>query len=140
MALTKAAPAAGKKVSKTKAADKKAPAKEKLPARVMDDEQTRRENAIADIKCAAEHAALTKTRMGLFIERLNARIQRACDRVEALVDKERTRQAAALEKYPQLKQLSNGKKDLETAAALPDLKLSEKDLPAYITNIKLETE
>ena len=77
--------------------------------------------------------------MGLFIERLTARIERTCDRVAALAERERRRQAAALEKHPQLKQLANGKKELEQAAALPTVELSEKQLPAYITNIKLET-
>jgi len=119
--------------SKRKVADEpKRPAK--LVARLLRDEKQRRENAAAHIRSAAETAGMQKARIGVFMGRLQARMDRAAERVEKLVADERERQARALEKYPELKQL-NGQPSLDDAAAIPDIAIPESELPAYITSI-----
>jgi hypothetical protein len=138
MATTKTKSASKPKAAagKKQTAKPKSSKTSKAAARVLTDEQTRRENAAARIRMAAEAAGIQKARTGLFIERLQARLARSAERVEKLVEAEWGRQALMLEKYPELKQL-NGEPHLDEAAKIPDVEISESKLPAYITNIHL---
>jgi hypothetical protein len=139
---TKAKPAAKaaatKKADKAKAAAAAAKAAEKeeaQAARALENEETRRNAAIERITDAAGKASYQQSRMNIFIQKLQGRIERSAARVAGLVEAEKERQAAALAKYPTLKQLKVNGKELEAAAAIVEVEIPEKDLPAYITNI-----
>jgi hypothetical protein len=125
-------------VTRTAKAAKSQEKTDAMTARIFEDETIRRANAIARIQEAALAAGLQKSRIEIFIRKLQCRVERSCARVAKLVEAERARQAKALEAYPVLQRLPPNKKELEVAAAVPKVEIPKERLPAYINSIAEE--
>jgi hypothetical protein len=136
----KATPVKAEKEKEDVAAAKAQEKEAAIEARILENETTRRANAIARIQAAALAAGEQKARIETFICRLRVRIERSCVRVAKLVEAERARQAKALETYPVLQKLAPNEKELEAAAAVPKVDIPVHQLPAYIANMADEVE